>query len=180
MTNGLTVVAFDLDRASLASLREVLPGWQLDIVDGATASSLAADWDPGVADLMVVQYHDDGSDTLGLCRFLAFCASYSKEFRLANDFRQGDEGALITPQSSPNEEERPDASLLVLVPRGRETFIARALDAGAHSCLLLPIHGQDVAAMMTHVLTGNQPGRHTLNLEMAQSEDRWRDDGGEA
>ena len=179
MTNGLTVVAFDLDHASLASLREVLPGWQVDIVNGATASTLAAEWDPGVADLMVVQYHENGEDTLGVCRFLAFCASYSKEFHQANDFRQAEEGALVTQRSSRNQEERADASLLVLVPRGRETFIERALDAGAHSCLLLPMRVEDVATMVAHVLAGNQPGRHTLNLETAQIEDRWRDEGGQ-
>jgi hypothetical protein len=27
---------------------------------------------------------------------------------------------------------------------------------------------------------GNQPGRHTLRLDRAQSADQWQDDGGEA
>ncbi len=179
MTNGLTVATFDLDHASLSRLGEVLPGWEVDIFNGATASSLAADWDPGVADLMVVQYQGGGADTLGLCRFLAFCASYSKEFRQATDFRQAEEGSLVTKRRSGNQEERADPSLLVLVPRGKEFFIESALEAGAHSCLLLPIRGEEVATMMAHVLAGNQPGRHTLNRETAQIEDRWRDEGGQ-
>jgi hypothetical protein len=29
------------------------------------------------------------------------------------------------------------------------------------------------------VRQGNQPGRHTLNLDPAQREDHWRDDGGQ-
>jgi hypothetical protein len=44
---------------------------------------------------------------------------------------------------------------------------------------MLPIHAKDVARMLAHARVGNQPGRHTLNLEGAQDEDRWRDDGGE-
>jgi hypothetical protein len=36
-----------------------------------------------------------------------------------------------------------------------------------------------VASMLVHARAGNQPGRHTLDLERAQSEDRWRDDGGQ-
>jgi hypothetical protein len=44
---------------------------------------------------------------------------------------------------------------------------------------MLPINAKDVASMLLHAQTGNQPGRHTLDLEHAQTEDRWRDDGGE-
>ena len=54
-----------------------------------------------------------------------------------------------------------------------------ALEAGAHSCLVLPIDAREVASMVVHARAGNQPGRHTLHLEGAQSEDRWRDDGGQ-
>jgi hypothetical protein len=50
---------------------------------------------------------------------------------------------------------------------------------GAHSCLMLPINPKDVASMLVHAQEGNQPGRHTLDLEQAQTEDRWRDDGGQ-
>jgi hypothetical protein len=33
--------------------------------------------------------------------------------------------------------------------------------------------------MLAHAQAGNQPGRHTLNLEQAQREDEWQDDGGQ-
>jgi hypothetical protein len=36
-----------------------------------------------------------------------------------------------------------------------------------------------VAGMLARVRQGNQPGRHTLSLDPAQIEDRWRDDGGQ-
>jgi hypothetical protein len=44
---------------------------------------------------------------------------------------------------------------------------------------MLPINAKEVASMLVHARAGNQPGRHTDNLEGAQSEDRWRDDGGQ-
>jgi hypothetical protein len=67
----------------------------------------------------------------------------------------------------------------VLVPSGQGPLVRAALEAGAHSCLLLPIYAKEVASMLVHARAGNQPGRHTLNLEGAQCEDRWRDDGGQ-
>jgi hypothetical protein len=33
--------------------------------------------------------------------------------------------------------------------------------------------------MVSRVRAGNRPGRHTLNLDRARHEDRWRDDGGQ-
>jgi hypothetical protein len=54
-----------------------------------------------------------------------------------------------------------------------------ALEAGADSCLVLPVHAKGVASMLVHARAGNQPGRHTLNLDQAQIEGRWRDDGGQ-
>jgi hypothetical protein len=33
--------------------------------------------------------------------------------------------------------------------------------------------------MLAHARAGDRPGRHTLNLERAQGENLWRDDGGE-
>jgi hypothetical protein len=48
-------IAFDLDAASLLSLREALPGWEVVVVRGATAASLAQEWDPGAAGLLVVK-----------------------------------------------------------------------------------------------------------------------------
>jgi AmiR/NasT family two-component response regulator len=72
-----------------------------------------------------------------------------------------------------------DAPLLVLVPPGQDALIGAALRAGARGCLVLPVHPKEVLTLLAHVRVGNQPGRHTLNLERAQQEDRWRDEGGE-
>ena len=33
--------------------------------------------------------------------------------------------------------------------------------------------------MLAHARAGNQPGRHTLSIERAQTDDCWRDDGGQ-
>lgn len=173
MPDRFTAVAFDLDVASLTSLREALPGWQINDVCGATVSSLPCDWNPGAADLLVVGVRENVSETLGLCRFLAFCNPYSKDSRQEAAETVGPRAGLM------NQTRRMDAPLLVLVSPRQETFVTAALEAGAHSCLVLPIHAKDVASMLVHARAGNQPGRHTLNLEGAQSEDRWRDDGGQ-
>ncbi len=82
-------------------------------------------------------------------------------------------GGLLNPTR------RIDAPLLVLVYPGQEALVRAALEAGAHSCLILPICAKEVASMLAHARAGNQPGRHTLNLEGAQREDRWRDTGGQ-
>jgi hypothetical protein len=166
-------VAFDLDAASLISLREALPGWEVEVVNGATAASLSRDWNPGAANLLVVKAQEEAAETLGLCRFLASCSGYSR------DSQQEVAGILGPHRNGQNQEMRVDAPLLVLVPPGQETLVGAALEAGAHSCLMLPIHAKDVASMLIHACAGNQPGRHTLNREGAQTEDRWRDDGGQ-
>ncbi len=166
------VVAFDVDAASLASLREALPEWEIESVNGATPVSLSGHWDPSTADLLVVGPRDNAAETLGLCQLLSFCTAYSPEAR-----REGME--TLAPEQSPLRTAVRNAPLLVLVPAGQETLVGAALEAGAHSCLRLPIHAKEVASMLVHAGVGNQPGRHTLNLEGAQSDDRWRDEGGE-
>ena len=70
--------------------------------------------------------------------------------------------------------------LVVLVPVGNDELVRLALAAGAHCCLALPVHAKDLVSTVARVQQGNQPGRHTLNLDRAQREDRWRDEGGEA
>jgi hypothetical protein len=164
-------VAFDLDPASLASLREALPGWKIDNINGATPASLAHNWDPGTADLLIVSARDNATETLGLCRFLSSFTGHSTEAL--------EEGAKTPGGGRKLPALRPDAPLLVLVPSAHEPLVRGALDAGAHSCLMLPIHAKEVAGMLVHARAGNQPGRHTLHLEGAQTEDRWRDDGGQ-
>jgi carbon storage regulator CsrA len=166
------VVAFDVDAASLASLRDALPEWEIESVNGATPGSLSGHWDPSAADLVVVGPRDNASVTLELCRLLSFSTSYSSEARSEGidtlGSKQPTRGTAVR-----------NAPLLVLVPAGQETLVGAALEAGAHSCLTLPIHPKEVASMLVHACAGNQAGRHTRNLEGAQSEDRWRDDGGQ-
>ena len=143
-------IAFDVDPDSLASLRQAFPGWEVEAADGATVGSLDRDWDPGATDLLVVGGRDQVAEILGLCRGLRSQA-----------------GRAHTP-------------LLVLVPPAREALVRAALAAGADGCLILPVHAKELVTMFARVRAGNRPGRHTLNLDRAQSEDRWRDDGGEA
>jgi hypothetical protein len=172
LSHQFRAIAFDLDAASLLSLREALPGWEMELVTGATAASLSQNWNPGAADLFVVKAGEDVAETFGLCRLLASCSGFSTDFR-------GAAKATGLNRSPQGQVQRTDAPLLVLVPPGQEALVRAALEAGAQSCLILPIHAQEVITMLSHARAGNQPGRHTLNLEQAQHEDLWRDDGGQ-
>ena len=144
------VIALDVDPASLESFHQAFPGWQVETVNGATRETLTPDWDPGEASLLVVGARTDVTQTLGLCRGLRSQA-----------------GRARTP-------------LLVLVQPGREPLVRAALEAGADSCLVLPVHAKELVTMLSRALAGNRPGRHTLGLDQPQSDDEWRDDGGEA
>lgn len=44
---------------------------------------------------------------------------------------------------------------------------------------VLPIHPKGVASLLVHARAGDPRGRHTFDSDQAQSEDRWRDDGGQ-
>jgi carbon storage regulator CsrA len=167
------VVTFDVDAVSLASLRDALPEWEIESVNGATPASLSGQWDPSAADLLVVGPGDNLSETLGLCRLLSFCTSYSP------DVRKEGMGPLVPEQSS---QRTPigRAPLLVLVPAGQKALVGAALEAGARGCLMLPIHAKEVTSMLASARAGNQPGRHTHNLSRPQEDDSWQDDGGEA
>ena len=150
MRNQPRAVAFDVDPASLLSLRKAFPDWEIEAVEGATAPSLTQDWNLGAADLLILGARDDEAATLGLCRGLRSQA-----------------GRAQTP-------------LLVLVPPSQEALLRAALDAGADSCLVLPVHAKVLAGVVARVQGGNRPGRHTLSLDPAQQGDAWRDEGGEA
>ena len=150
MSDVLRVVAFDVDRISLACLRQAFPGWQIDAVSGATLASLDKDWNPETASLLVIGTREETAETLGLCRAL-----------------RSQVGRLHTP-------------LLVLVQPAQEALVRAVLEASAHSCLVLPIHPKELVTMVQRALVGNQPGRHTLDLDQPQRDDRWQDDGGEA
>jgi DNA-binding NarL/FixJ family response regulator len=75
---------------------------------------------------------------------------------------------------------RAHTPLLVLVAPEQEALARAAMAAGAHGCLVLPVHAQELVTTLTRARAGDRPGRHTLGLDRAQGEDSWRDDGGEA
>jgi DNA-binding response OmpR family regulator len=150
MSDRAKAIALDVDPESLASLRRAFPEWEIEVLDGATVGSLDRDWSPAAATLLVVGARDDVALALGLCRGLRSQA-----------------GRAITP-------------LLVLVPPDRAALVRAALEAGADSCLVLPVHAKDLIGVVARARDGNRPGRHTLGLDRAQQEDRWRDEGGEA
>jgi hypothetical protein len=62
----------------------------------------------------------------------------------------------------------------------REALVRALLEAGAHGCLILPVHAKDLVTSVTRARTGSEPGQHTLALDRAQREDPWQDNGGEA
>src|SRR4029077_14269493 len=107
---------------------------------GARISALTCAWNPGAADLLVVGVRDKVTDTLGLCRFLAFCSSYS------DDSRHQAAETLESLGGLQKQARRADAPLLVLVPAGQETLFGAALEAGAYRCLMLPIHAKQVTS----------------------------------
>ena len=66
MPNLPIVITFDVDPATLECLRLAFPGWRVEEVNGATTQSLARDWDPGAADLLVVGSRPEVAETLGV------------------------------------------------------------------------------------------------------------------
>jgi hypothetical protein len=173
MPDRSRAIAFDVDTSSSASLQEALPGWQIDTVYGATVASLPCDWAPGPVDLLVVGVREDVAETWGLCRFLE---------RSTSAVRESEQAAVETTDLPKNLLEiarRTAVPLLLLLHTGQGVLVDAGLKAGAHSCLMLPINAKEVASMFVHAHAGNEPGRHTDNLEGAQTEDRWRDEGGQ-
>ena len=164
------VIGFDLDRASLNSLRAALPGWRIDAVLGGSADTFPCGWDPGAADLLIVSAGADPAATWALCHFIASGMTRPDSSRReaavipARRWRLGDE-APPTP-----------IPLLVLMPLGQSHLIREAVDAGARHCLVLPITPEGVAGVMAGL---QAPPRSALHLYAApDGENRWRDDGG--
>jgi hypothetical protein len=179
MPNQSKVIAFDIDEASLISLQKALPDCVIEIVSGATAAALTRDWNPGTVDLLVVKARKEATETLELCRFLVSCGVLGRDAPVVTDSQDETPKTLGRHRRRRHVTRRPHCPLLVLVPPRRKSIVKDVLKAGAHSCLMLPINTKDVASMLGHAQAGNQPGRHTLDLEKAQTEDRWRDNGGE-
>src|SRR5438132_10200665 len=129
------VIAFDLDPDSLVTVQEAFPEWQIETVAGVTSGSLDRDWNPSTAELLIVGTRAQVGETLGLCRGL-----------------RSQVGRAHTP-------------LLVLVPAAREPLVRAALDAGADSCLVLPVHAKELASVLSRLHRSKRPGRHTLRSE---------------
>src|SRR5262245_54103815 len=117
MPDHLREITFDVDDASLSSIREGLPGWEIEVANSATRHPLTRDWNPGGADLLVVGPGGQVGETLGLCRCLR------------------------------NQADRAHTPLLVLVPSAEDMLVKEVLDAGADKCLVLPVHAKQVASM---------------------------------
>ena len=179
MPNQSKAIAFDMDLASLSSLREALPDCTIQEINGATVAALTREWNPGTVDLVVVNARKDVAQTLELCRFLVSCGVLGKVAPVVTDSQEELPKTLGLHRSRPHVGRRLHSPLLVLVPPDQENVVTDVLKAGAHSCLMLPINAKDVASMLAHAQAGNQPGRHTIDLEKAQTEDRWRDEGGQ-
>ncbi len=154
MRNELTAVAYDLDHESAISLRDALPGWEIQIIDGETLRPTERDRIPGAAGLVVLGANASLSETLGLCRAL----------RNRVDCRA--------------------VPFLALVPPHQEAQVRAILEAGADNCLVLPVHPKEIMEMVSHKKgscpgRADHPGRHTLNLDQPRHADENRDDGGE-
>jgi DNA-binding response OmpR family regulator len=124
MQGRLKAVAFDVDPASLLTLRQAFPEWELEVIVGATANSIARDWNPPAADLLLVGAREGVAETMGLCRGLRSQA-----------------GRALTP-------------LLVLVVPGQELLASAALQAGAHGCLVLPVLLKPLLSALARALAG--------------------------
>jgi hypothetical protein len=157
MSNRLKAVAFDLDAASLTSLREALPEWEIEELKGATANSLTHDWSRREADLLVLKAREDMAETLKMCRFLVYDDVYS------TNNRKDERKISGVPGSRQNQARQANAPVLVLVPPGQDSVVRAALEAGATRCLVLPANAKDMASMLPRGQHGNQQGRHTLS-----------------
>jgi hypothetical protein len=151
----------------------------IEEVHGATAASLTRDWNPGTVDLFVVEARKEVAETLELCKFLVSSGVLARDAPAVTDSKEELPKTLGLHRRRPHVGRRPHSPLFVLLTPSRQSIVKDVLKAGAHNCLMLPINSKDVASMLVHARAGNQPGRHTLNLEGAQTEDRWRDEGGQ-
>jgi DNA-binding response OmpR family regulator len=141
--------AFDVDPASILTLREAFPAWTIEAAPDADTGLPRQQWICGEVELLVVGIQARVTEAARLCRML---------------------------RSQPRWKLTP---LLVLVPLVHSALVSDVLEAGANSCLVLPIDAKEVVNMVRRAHAGNQPGRHTLDLDQAQREDQWRDDGGQ-
>jgi DNA-binding response OmpR family regulator len=149
MRMELQAVAYELDCESLSCLRDALPGWQIQVVRGAVPRPTEKDWIPGEAGLVVLGTNVPLSETLGICRALRSRVGWGT------------------------------VPLLALVPPQQAARVRTMLEAGADSCLVLPVHPKEIKKMVSDTGRGTHPGQHTLNLHQPCRTDENRDEGGE-
>lgn len=150
MPTQAKVVALDVDPGSLATLRHAFPECQVEATRGTTPGLLAREWQREPVDLVVIGARADVAATSRLCRGVRNQTGWA------------------------------DTPLLVLVLPSHEASIMAAIDAGANSCLVVPIQEDELQNVMARFVLGNCPGRHTLDSDRPQREDPCRDNGGEA
>jgi hypothetical protein len=160
-------VAFDLGAGALANLREALPGWEISVINGASADSLRHDRALGAADLFLVGIDEHRPDALGLCRLLARRSAEVEGHRQGIAEALGTAGGAVRQQGPP---------LVVLLAPEQGALVAAALDAGARNCLVLPVSTKDLAAV-ARPRPGSRPAPSPPRA--AQAEDLWREVGGE-
>src|ERR1700737_3497155 len=130
MPNQSKVVAFDVDQASLISLRKALPDSVIEVVNGATAASLTRDWNPGTVDLIVVKARKEVAETLELCRFLVSCGVLARDAPVVTDSQEEVPKTLGLHRRRKNVARRPHSPLLVLVTPSRKSIVRDLLKAG--------------------------------------------------
>jgi len=143
-------IMFDVDLASTLRLKEALPGWRFETMNGATADSIARGWKPGSVDLLVLGILDDGAAALKLCRSLAFCTVLSEVdgqepqhlARADGDCRRG--------------MPRLDAPILFLVSSDQQSLSQFALECGAHRCLVRPLRIKNMTDMLARIHPGHE------------------------
>ena len=172
MKNTLKALAFDVDPETLAVLQAGLPDWEIEVVEGGAAAVRREGWNAGAADLFIVQAAENEKQASELCALLARAGGLVPAGTAPGYHSERRENRRRTTP-------RNEAPLLVLVPANRSALVRDVLRAGAAGCLVLPIQADQVVSMLARAQRDNQPGRHTLNLDPAQAEDRWRDDGGQ-
>src|SRR5438874_1474776 len=107
MPHQLKVIAFDVDKENLISLRDALPDCAIEEVNGATAASLTRDWNPGTVDLFVVQAREKLKETTELCRFLVSSGVLARDSLKATDSQEELPKTLGLHRSRHNRARRP-------------------------------------------------------------------------
>lgn len=124
---------------------------------------------------MSVVPRDNVAETLGLCRLLSSCTSRSPEARR-------DRIQSLVPEQPLQRTAIREPRVLILVPADQKALADAAFEAGVHGCLRLPIHANDVTAILAHAMADKEPRRHSRHkrdFRGPEDVDPWQDYGGE-